>query len=214
MMSKIFNGRTLLDLIIYLGVPLLIWNTCRPMLGDYFAMLLSTVPGVIYTIYTFIREKQYSITGLFILATMIIGGILDIYSRTAHQMLWNGVYMNIGLVSFWCFTILAQRPMAMYFFIDYAFLHGVPKDRTRVLYHQMPFIKYFMLLTGFLALRDLTDIFLRIFLIHHYDVEGFNKIKVITQVYSTITTVMFIYGIIIIIKKIQLHKNNSLQEVR
>ena len=68
--------------------------------------------------------------------------------------------------------------MAMYFFIDYAFLHGVPKDRTRVLYHQMPFIKYFMLLTGFLALRDLTDIFLRIFLIHHYDVEGFNKIKV------------------------------------
>ena len=30
----------------------------------------------------------------------------------------------------------------------------------------------------------------------------------------TITTVMFIYGIIIIIKKIQLHKNNSLQEVR
>ncbi|MCX6242830.1 MAG: hypothetical protein NTX43_13585 [Bacteroidetes bacterium] len=214
MLKNIFNGRTLLDLIIYLVVPLLIWNTCRIMLGDYFAMLLSTVPGVIYTIFTFIREKQYSATGLFILATMVIGSTMDIYSKTAHQMLWNYVYLNIGLVTFWCLTMLAGKPMAMYFFIDYAFLHGVPKTRTKVLYHQMPYFRYFMLLTGFLAFRDLSDTFLRIFLIHHYDVEGFNKIKVITQVWNTMTTVMFVYGIILIIKKIQFHKNTSLQEVQ
>ena len=214
MLKNIFNGRTLLDLIIYLVVPLLIWNTCRIMLGDYFAMLLSTVPGVIYTIFTFIREKQYSATGLFILATMVIGSTMDIYSKTAHQMLWNYVYLNIGLVTFWCLTMLAGKPMAMYFFIDYAFLHGVPKTRTKVLYHQMPYFRYFMLLTGFLAFRDLSDTFLRIFLIHHSDVEGFNKIKVITQVWNTMTTVMFVYGIILIIKKIQFHKNTSLQEVQ
>ena len=47
---------------------------------------------------------------------MIIGGILDIYSRTAHQMLWNGVYMNIGLVSFWCLTILARKAHGHVFF--------------------------------------------------------------------------------------------------
>ncbi len=212
MLKNVFNKRTLQDLIIYLGVPLLIWNTCRPLLGDYFAMLLSTVPGVIYTIYTFIREKQYSITGLFILVTMIIGGILDIYSKTANQMLWNYVYMNIGLVTFWCLTMLVKKPMAMYFFIDYAFLHGFPKEHTRPLYRQMPFFRYFMLLTAFLALRDLSDVFLRIFLIHLYDVEGFNKIKVITHVWDTLTTVIFIYGIILIIKKIQLHIKNSTEE--
>jgi len=198
-MSKVFNKRTLLDLIIYLGLPLLIWNTCRSMLGDYFAMLLSTVPGFLYTIFTFIKEKQYSITGLFILATMIIGSTMDIYSRTAHQMLWNYVYLNIGLVTFWCLTMLTGRPMAMYFFIDYAFLHGVPKDHTRIVYRQMPYFRYFMLLTGFLAFRDFSNVFLRIFLIHHYDVEGFNKIKVCTQVWIIITTIMFVYGIILII---------------
>jgi len=214
MLKNIFNRRTLLDLVIYLIVPLLIWNTCRALLGDYFAMLLSTVPGVIYTFFTFIKEKQFSVTGLFILGTMVIGSIMDIYSKTAHQMLWNYVYLNIGLVTFWCLTMLAGRPMAMYFFIDYAFLHGVPKTHTRVLYRKMPYFRYFMLLTGFLALRDLTDAFLRIFLIHHYDVEGFNKIKVISQVYSTITTFLFIYGIVLIIKKIQFYKNNSLKEVQ
>jgi len=209
MLKKVLNKRTLLDLIIYLGVPLLIWNTCRPYLGDYFAMLLSTVPGIIYTLYTFVKEKQYSITGLFILVTMIIGGILDVYSKTAHQMLWNYVYLNIGLVIFWCLTMIMKKPMAMYFFIDYAFLHGFPKEHTRPLYRQMPFFGYFMFLTAFLAMRDLSDVILRIILIHLYDVNGFNKIKVITQVWDTITTIMFIYGIILIIKKIQLHKSDS-----
>lgn len=212
MLTKIFNKRTLLELIIYIVIPLLIWNTCRPFLGDYFAMLLSTLPGIIYTIFTFFKEKQYSITGLFILATMIIGGILDVYSKTAHQMLWNMVYMNIGLVVFWCFTMVIKKPMAMFFFIDYAYLQGIPRDHTRSLYSSKQFFKYFMLLTGFLAVRDLSDIFLRISLILLYDVEGFNKIKIITQIWNTITTILFIYGIIFIIKKIQLHSTNSLQE--
>ena len=212
MLANIFNKRTLQDLIMYLGIPLLIWNTCRPWLGDYFSMLLSTLPGILYTLYTFFKEKQYSITGLFILATMIIGGILDVYSKTAYQMLWNMVYLNIGLVIFWCFTMIIKKPMGMIFFIDYASLHGVPKDHTRLLYRQMPYFKYFMLLTGFLAMRDLSDIFLRIFLIQLYDVEGFNKIKLITQFWNTATTVMFVYGILLIVKKIQIHAKNADQE--
>ncbi|MCX6287139.1 MAG: hypothetical protein NTY96_08490 [Bacteroidetes bacterium] len=201
-----------MDLLFYLGFSLLIWNTCRTLLGDYLAMLLSTMPGIIYTVYTFIKEKQYSVTGLFILATMIINCILNLDSRTAHQMLWNYVYLNLGLVVFWCLTMLAKRPMAMYFFIDYAYLHGVPKEHTRLVYRQMPYIRYFMFLTSFLALRDFSDILLRIHLIHFYDVKGFNKISIITQVWSTITTIMFIYGIILIIKKIQIHKTDLLQE--
>jgi len=43
-------------------------------------------------------------------------------------------------------------------------------------------------------------------------VEGFNKISIITLVWSMITTIMFIYGIILIIKKIQIHKTDLLQE--
>jgi hypothetical protein len=210
MLNKIVNTRTLLDLIIYLGVPLVIWNSCRSILGDYPAMLLSTVPGIVYTLYTFFKEKQYSITGLFILATMIIGGMLDICSKTAHQMLWNMVYLNIGLVVFWCITMVIKKPMAMFFFIDYAYLQGVPKERTRKLYSQMPYFKYFMFLTAFLALRDLADIFLRVILIHIYDVPGFNKIKIITQIWNTVTSILFVYGIILIIK--QIHKAPASEE--
>jgi len=207
MRTKFLNTRTLTDLLIYLGVPLLIWNTCRSFLGDYLAMLLSTVPGIIYTLYTFFKEKQYSITGLFILSTMVISSLLDVFSGSAHQMLWNMVYMNIGLVLFWCFTIVIKKPMAMLFFIDYSYLNGVPKSESRSLYIQNPFFRYFIFLTVFMIFRDLADIFLRIFLIHLYDVQGFNKIKVITQIWNMLTTALFIYGIILIIKQIHHHHN-------
>ena len=203
MLKNVLNGRTLLDLVIYLGAPLLIWNICRLFMGDYLAMLLSTVPGIAYTIYTVLKEKQYSLTGLFFLATLIISAVMDISSKTAHQILWNMVYLNTGLVIFWCFTMIIKKPMAMIFFIDYAYLHGVPKIESRSLYSRMPFFRYLMLLTGFLALRDLSEIFLRVFLIHLYNVEGFNLIKIITQIWSIITTVIFVYGIIFINKKIQ-----------
>ena len=143
MLKQVLNKRTLTDLIIYLVIPLVIWNTCREWLGDYPAMLISTVPGIFYTLYTFFKEKQYSITGLFILATMLIGSIMDVYSKTAHQMLWNTVYINTLLTVFWCFTILIRKPMAMFFFIDYAYLHGIPKDHTRALYREKPFFRYF-----------------------------------------------------------------------
>jgi hypothetical protein len=205
--TKFLNTRTIIDLLIYLGVPLLIWNTCRSFLGDYLAMLLSTIPGIIYTLFTFFKEKQYSITGLFILSTMVISGLLDVFSRSAHQMLWNMVYMNIGLVLFWCFTIIIKKPMAMLFFIDYSYLNGVPKSESRSLYIQKPFFRYFIFLTLFMTFRDLADIFLRVFLIHLYDVDGFNKIKVITQIWNMLTTALFIYGIILIIKQIHHHQN-------
>lgn len=207
MKTKFLNTRTIIDLLIYLGVPLLIWNTCRSFLGDYLAMLLSTIPGIIYTLFTFFKEKQYSITGLFILSTMVISGLLDVFSRSAHQMLWNMVYMNIGLVLFWCFTIIIKKPMAMLFFIDYSYLNGVPKSESRSLYIQKPFFRYFIFLTLFMTFRDLADIFLRVFLIHLYDVDGFNKIKVITQIWNMLTTALFIYGIILIIKQIHHHQN-------
>jgi len=57
MLSKIFNKHTLLDFVFYFGFSLLIWNTCRPLLGDYLAMLLSTFPGILYTVYTLYKRK-------------------------------------------------------------------------------------------------------------------------------------------------------------
>ena len=56
----------ILDLIFYVVLPFVIWTFGRESLGDYWALLLSTVPGFIYTITNFVRDRQFNITGIFI----------------------------------------------------------------------------------------------------------------------------------------------------
>jgi hypothetical protein len=47
----------LFDLIFYMVLPFAIWTYGRESLGDYWAMLLSTAPGFIYTIINFVRDR-------------------------------------------------------------------------------------------------------------------------------------------------------------
>ena len=63
----------LLELLFYAALPYAIWNFGREPFGDYVAMLLSTVPGFVYTIYRFILDKQFNITGFFILGSLALG---------------------------------------------------------------------------------------------------------------------------------------------
>ncbi|MEQ6356007.1 VC0807 family protein [Lysinibacillus sp. M3] len=76
----------------YAGLPYVIWNFGREPLGDYTAMLISTIPGIVYTIYRFILDKQFNITGLLILCSLALGTTVDLLSGSAEQMIWNGVY--------------------------------------------------------------------------------------------------------------------------
>lgn len=55
-----------LDLLCYGVIPFIIWNYGREPLGDYIAILLSTVPGFIYTVYRFAKENQLNIAGIFV----------------------------------------------------------------------------------------------------------------------------------------------------
>src|SRR5690625_6471547 len=72
-MKKMNRKLAFMDIIFYMVIPYFIWNYGQSYLGDYFAMLLSTVPGFFYTIFRFWKEKQFNIGGLFIIGTLFIG---------------------------------------------------------------------------------------------------------------------------------------------
>jgi len=73
------NNVILLDLIFYLALPLFVWHVLRDHVGDYYAMLLTSVPGIIYTLYRFKQTKKLNVTGTFILASLVIGTVLTYY---------------------------------------------------------------------------------------------------------------------------------------
>ncbi|MGP4060733.1 hypothetical protein [Halobacillus sp. H74] len=63
------NRFVLLDLICYVVFPLAVWNITRDYIGDYYAMLLSSIPGIIYAIYRFKALKK--VGGFFYIGKII-----------------------------------------------------------------------------------------------------------------------------------------------
>ncbi|OEF99908.1 hypothetical protein BHF71_07300 [Vulcanibacillus modesticaldus] len=190
------------EIIFYIILPLVIWRNGRELLGDYYAMLLSTLPGLIYTIYKFFKEKQFSKTGMFILISLLIGTSLDLIADSAEWILWNGVYLNFGFTIFWLITIMIKQPMAMYFFIDYAYLRGIPREESYQLYRKKEIFPYFQYLTAFFAFRDILQAVIKIFLIKRYGVDGFEYILLIMKITSWVFTGLMFLGIYYIIRKI------------
>ncbi len=118
--------KIILDILFYLGIPLLFWNVLRSYLGDYHTILFGMIPAVIYTIVIAFKDKEINITGIFFMSWIIITWIMNLASHTAMQELWNNVIVNGITGSFYLITIAFKQPMGMYFFIDYAFRERHP----------------------------------------------------------------------------------------
>ncbi len=82
-------------------------------------MLLSSVPGIIYTLYTFKKEKQFNVTGFFILITLISNTTVDLLSGSAERMLWNDAYYHIVLGIIVICTIFIKKTTHVIFRCGY-----------------------------------------------------------------------------------------------
>lgn len=85
-----------IEIIVFIALPYFIWNYGRDYTGDYYAMLLSTVPGFFYTIYRFSKDRQFNVGGLFILISLFIGTLVNLLSGSAVEMLWNSVWLGFA----------------------------------------------------------------------------------------------------------------------
>lgn len=117
----------LLELLIYLGLPYVIWTYGRNLMGDYYAMLLSTAPAIIYTIYRFLKDRQFNMVGVFVIFSLMLGSALDLLAGSALQMLWNSVWLSYAFTTIYLFSMIIQKPLAIYFAVEFMFLQGYPR---------------------------------------------------------------------------------------
>src|SRR5689334_11347709 len=73
----------IVDFILFFIFPLIFWELCREGVGDYTAMILSTVPGILYTLYRFKNNARLNYTGIFVILNLILGLLVDILSGSA-----------------------------------------------------------------------------------------------------------------------------------
>jgi hypothetical protein len=184
----------LLDLMIYVALPLFAWNIMRDYTGDYYAMLLSSVPGIIYTIYRFIEMKKVNTFGLFILITLIVGTLIDVLAGSSLQLLWNNVYYAAALGLFFFLTMIIGKPIPLYFGLDFAELQGFDRTFSKRLYYKRPLYHIFQWITLCFAVRSGILAIVKAWLIIEYGVEAFDKGIILRQTFSWIMTGITVAG--------------------
>ncbi|PDY90571.1 VC0807 family protein [Bacillus toyonensis] len=173
------NKKAILDLVFYLVIPFLIWKFVKPYIDPYYAMLISSVPGIIYTLYTFKKEKQFNVTGFFILITLISNTTVDLLSGSAERMLWNDAYYHIVLGIIVICTIFIKKPLMLYFAADIAALQGHDRDKSRELYRDSRIYPALQYLTLFFGLQFILKSFLKIYFISVFGVDGYGEMRAI-----------------------------------
>ncbi|WP_174612723.1 VC0807 family protein [Virgibacillus ihumii] len=187
----------LLDLVFYVVFPYIIWEYGRDPFGDYAAMLISTIPGFVYTIYRFVLEKQFNITGIFIISALALGTTVDLLSGSAEQMLWNGVYLGLFYVVIHFVALMIKRPFALYFAIDFAYLQGHARKDSTTLFFQKEIFKWFQFIQTIFIVRGLFMAGLKVFLLQKYGVDGYDELLIYRQLagwfFGILIMGMFIY---------------------
>lgn len=201
--------KVILDILFYLAVPLLFWNFLRDYLGSYYTLLAATVPGTIYAVTTFIREKEHRITGYVLFGGMIVARLMDLIVSSPEGVLWNDVRVNIGFVILWTISLLVKKPIGLYFFLDYASYSGLNYSKAKKHYIQRPFVKYFYYFTLLLLVQDMIMAGVYTILIKSLGIDGYNKIQIITSTIGYVNIgliIAFVYYIVRMIKKEEIHE--------
>ncbi|MCP8969632.1 VC0807 family protein [Ectobacillus ponti] len=171
----------ILDIVCYVVLPLVVWNLFRKPLGDYTAMLVTTVPGILYSVYRFKAEKRINFGGMFLLGNLIVTTLINILAGSALQMLWNNVFYLYGLGLFFLVSIFVKRPLFLYFALDVVELQGYDRKAVKAFFLEKKVYRLFVLITLVFALRDAGLAALKMQLIHQYGVDAFSKAIVLRQ---------------------------------
>ncbi len=192
-----------LEILFYVVVPYLIWTNGREGLGDYWALLLSTAPGFAYTIVRFIVDREFNVTGIFILFSLLVGTVIDILSGSAERMLWNQVYLGVAFSFVYLVSMLVKKPLPLFFFIDVAFLQGYDRESSRKLFYRKELFKWFQLLTLMFVIRGLTLAGIKAWLLDRYGVDSYGTMLIYLRITGWVFAAVFIWFYLNIYKEIK-----------
>lgn len=192
-----------LDLICYVAFPLMVWHLTRDWIGDYYAMLLSSVPGIIYTVYRFLALKKINVFGIYILATLIIGTLIDVLAGSALQLLWNNVIFAYVMAGGFIVTILIKRPISLYFALDFTELQGYNRSFNKRLFYKKKLLRIFNWIVVAFAFQDVLLATIKAWLITEYGVEAFDKGIILRQVINWGITFVIMGGFFYVGKVIE-----------
>ncbi|MEK5520831.1 VC0807 family protein [Heyndrickxia sp. FSL W8-0423] len=197
------------DIICYLIFPIVIWNYGKNHIGEYYAMLVSTLPGILYSIVRFILLKRVNLFGIFMVLNLLIGTLVDVLAGSAIQMLWNDVFYSYILALIFIVTIVVNKPLFLFFSLDLVEMQGHNRTKMKSLFYQKKILFIYKLITFGFAFREILLSSLKIALILKYGVNSFDKSIILRQILSWGTFGISFYGFFYISKLLNNQTNSQ-----
>lgn len=137
----------IVDFVLFFIFPLVFWELCREVVGDYPAMILSTLPGFLYSLYRFKNNARLNYTGICVILNLTAGILVDFLSGSALQLLWNNVFYSAALLLIYSVSFAVRKPLYLYFTLDLMAISGYDRKITKELFFEKKTYKLFQLIT-------------------------------------------------------------------
>lgn len=111
--------------------------------------------------------------------------------------------MCIISFAFYLFAILIKKLIGMYFFIDYAYAKGFPRNLSKALYSSSENYHHFVNFTVFLILSEVITGAVVSLLISDKGVAAFNTIQIKSSVLGHVFNGLTVVYVIYILKRIK-----------
>jgi hypothetical protein len=197
-MQKDFN--LFLDILFYFVLPICLWEFGREYLPDYLAMILSSLPGIFYSISRYLLINKLNFTRMYLLINIFAGLIMDLFSGSAIWLIWNNAIYSLGLCLIFVGSCLINKPLFLYFSLDILEEQGYDRLLTKELFTEKRSWKIINLLTILNGLREFIFSIVLMDLIKKFGIEIYSLSILIDQVFS------FLMSIITVIFYVHLYK--------
>jgi hypothetical protein len=194
-MQKEFH--LLLDILCYFVLPIFLWEFGRGYLPDYFAMILSSLPGIFYSFFRYLKAGKLNFTRMFLLMNILAGLMIDLLSGSAIRILWNDVFYSLGLCLLYVVSSLVNKPLFLYFSLDILVEQGYDRSLTKELLFEKSPMEMIKILTFLNGIREAVYSLVLMSLIRKYGVELYSLSILIDQLFgvlmSIFTVILFVY---------------------
>jgi len=201
------------DLILYLVFPLVLYKFLKPYIGDYWAMIVPTIPGILYTLFRFWYTKQFNVTGIFIISTMTVSTAVDLLALgSAKNLILYNVYYHFALVGVFLLLLAMKRPLPYYFMIDIAAIQGQDREESKKLYKLPSLFKLFQYLFIAWILKDILFAAAQWWMVDTYGTKAYYSRTIIFTVGGYIFGIIMAIGYAMVTMRAQKLKDDDDKE--
>ena len=179
----------IVDFVLFFFFPLVFWELCREVVGDYPAMILSTLPGILYSFYRFKNNARLNYTGICVILNLTAGLLVDLLSGSALQLLWNNVFYSAALLFIYSVSVAARKPVYLYFTLDLMVMRGYDRKITKELFFEKKTYKLFKLITLIYCANELIYILCLSTWIMKYGVEAYRLDIILVSSLNTMLSI-------------------------